>query len=125
MFIGVNRGIKLEHLANLQAMDFINMAMYAAVIFFFKRLIDQQDEANKSSKAQFAALIEEVKEVRNALARHQGDVAVGFQETKGMVDLMVERIENHEKILSDMNLLYDRVRINESDINVLKERVSR
>jgi hypothetical protein len=115
----------MQAIANLGAMDFIHMVMFATVIFLLKRFIDQYDKANQENKIQFDALIIEVKEVKNALTTHQSEVAVGFQETKGVVNLISERIETHEKMLDDLNILYDRVRINETDINVIKERIAK
>ena len=115
----------MQTIANLAAMDFIHMAMFATVIYLLKRFIDEYDQANKSIKQQFDSLIIEVKEVKNALTTHQSEVAVGFKETQGVVNLITERIETHDKMLDDLNILYDRMRETEESIAVLNERIAK
>ena len=94
-------------------MPYVNTIVMAMLVYFLIRFMKQFDN-----------LLIKVDKLTDTLSTHQTEVAVGFQETKGTVAIILERQEIQGRILSDLNHLYDRVRIVEIDVSNVKERMN-
>ena len=115
----------MDYALILSIASFLIIFLLSSVTWFLNRLITQNDKTHEANKQQFKELIDEVKEVKTSLSLHQSDVALGFQETKGTVSVLLEKIQTHSELLCDLNILYDRVRLTESEILVIKERIAK
>jgi len=77
--------------------------------WFLNRLIKQQDLAHEQTGAQFKSLLEKFDTLNTTMLEHKTDVEV-----------IKEQINTHSRELGAFNQIFDRIRIVESDVSVLK-----
>ena len=85
--------------------------MLGVISWFLKRIVGQYDRAQESNTSQFEQLIKRFDVLTEIIYEHKTDVEV-----------IKEQVKVHNRGFADMNILYDRVRKVETDVEVIKAR---
>jgi len=85
--------------------------MLSIIGWFLMRFVKQYDEANKDHSLMFDKLLKRFDTLTEIIYEHKTDVEV-----------IKSQINVYNKELSAVNNLFDRVRVTENDIAILKER---
>lgn len=101
----------MENALYISVVGTLIMILLTIIGWFLNRIAKQYDEAQSTHNEQFDKLLTKFDVLTEIIYDHKKDVEV-----------IKEQINTHSRELNGVNILFDRVRIVESDIAVLKDR---
>lgn len=107
------KGDEVEHLDFITIGGAFVMVLLGIISFFLKRIVDQYDTAQKNHNEQFDKLLKKFDVLTEIIYEHKNDVEV-----------IKTQIAIHNDDLKSLDHLYDRMRVAEADIAVIKVRVN-
>lgn len=87
------------------------LLLLAIIGFFLKRIADQYDQAQENHNEQFDKLLKKFDVLTEIIYEHKSDVEV-----------IKEQINSHNRELNSINTIYDRLRLVEKDVEVIKSK---
>lgn len=102
---------KVDYATFLTIVGTVIMLLLVIIGWFLRRIADQYDEAQRNHNEQFDKLLKRFDTLTEIIYEHKTDVEV-----------IKTQIDTHNRELGSINNLYDRMRMVERDVEVIKAR---
>lgn len=99
----------MEHAQFLAIIGSVIMILLVIIGWFLRRIADQYDSAQENHNQQFDKLLKKFDVLTEIIYEHKSDVEV-----------IKEQINTHNRALNSIDTLYDRLRLVERDVEVIK-----
>jgi hypothetical protein len=89
------------------------LILLAIIGFFLKRIAEQYDAAQENHNQQFDKLLKKFDVLTEIIYEHKSDVEV-----------IKEQINTHNRALNSIDVIYDRLRVVETDLSIFKSKAA-